>query len=95
MLLRFVGAHECLCKAYAPKYYEDLEDKIILGAKESYEASLLKEAKREMKQKYLDEYQEQMIIEASEGVIKAQKAKVREEVLAEYKETLKKEIRQE
>ena len=65
MLLRFVGAHEGLCKAYAPRYYEVLEDKIILGAEERYEASLSKEAKREMKQNCLDEYREQMITEAS------------------------------
>lgn len=94
-LLRFVGAHACLCKACAPEYHEDLEDEMMLEAAEIHKASLSREVKQAVKQKFLDEYRAQIITEASQEVIQAEKANMREEVLAECKEMLKKEIRQE
>ena len=75
-LLRFIGAHKCLCKACAHEYHEELEDEMSLDAAAIYKASLSREARQAVKQKYLEEYRVQMMTEASQEVIQEEKAKI-------------------
>ena len=90
-----LGAHECLCKACAPEYHEELEDEMLLDGADIYEARSSREAKQELKQEFLEDYRVQMMTEASQEVIQAEMAKMKERVLAECKERIRAEIQKE
>ena len=94
-LLKFIGAHKCMCQSCDPEYHKDLQAGMVKEARSHYEASLINEVKQGLMEQFVKDCTEEIYSDAnSAGRVKYER-EVLDRVKKEYKEELAKQLSEE